>query len=82
MLDPSEVVDGQCHLAIYGPHYACIHCGPEDLVVYHLTILSESLINHGFGGEEEDDYGTKNSITHPTKNPRPPEEDVLYSLLI
>ena len=82
VLDPSEVVDGESHLAIYSPHYAGVHCDSKHFIINCMTIFSECLVKNGVRGEEEDNYGTKNSIRHPSKNARPAEEDVLYSLLI
>jgi hypothetical protein len=82
VLDPSEVVDGECHLAVYSPHDTRVHCDPEDLKVDNLPISSEGLVNHRLGCEEEDNYGAYNSIKHPTKYTGPAEEEVLYALEI
>ena len=71
MLDPGEVIYGECHLAIYSPHYACIHCDSKDFIIDHMTIRPEGLVENGIGGEEENNYRTKNSIRHPSKNPGP-----------
>lgn len=82
MLDPSEVVNGKGHLAVYSPHDGSVHGSTEDLIVNWLSILPEGLGNGGVGGEEEDDHGTDEPVAHPAKYSGPTEEDVLYSLLI
>lgn len=82
VLNPGEVMDRECYLAIYGPNYTSIHRRPEDLIVNNLTISPEGLIDHGIDGEEEDNYGSKNSITYPKKDVGPAEEDVFDSLSI
>lgn len=82
MLDPSEVINGKCHLAIYRPYYTSIHCDTKDFEVDYFTIFPESLVDHGVRGEEEDNYGANNSIDHPTRYAGPAEEYVIHSLFI
>lgn len=62
MLDPSEVVYGECHLTVYSPDYTCVHCDTEDFVIDYMSVFSEGLVEDGVGCEEEDDYGAENSI--------------------
>lgn len=56
MLDPSEVVYRNSHLAIHRPDHGRVHCYAENRVINYLAIDPESLSCHCVDCEEEDDH--------------------------
>ena len=53
MLNPSEVVYGDRHLAVHNPYDTGIHCDPKDFIVENMAIAAKSLECDGVGGEVE-----------------------------
>lgn len=66
MLDPSEVVYRNRHLAIHSPDHGRVHCDSEDRVINYLSIFPKSLSCHCVDSEEENDHWAYDSIQHPS----------------
>lgn len=73
MLDPSEVVYWNRHLAIHRPDHGRVHCDSKNRVINYLAINPECLSRHCVDCEEENDHWAYDSIQHPTEDPFPAE---------
>ncbi|KAL6972695.1 hypothetical protein U1Q18_026867 [Sarracenia purpurea var. burkii] len=82
VLDPSEVAHRERDLAVDRPDDARKHGCADGGHVGRLTSGAEGLIVEDDDGEEEDDKGRIESVSHPTEYSGPIEEQVFWSLLI
>lgn len=82
VLYQGEVGDVQSHLAVDDPNYTGVHDGAEYLKADHLTTSTEGLVLRSTPTQEEDDVGVAEAEEHPAEDPRPAEENILYTFLV